>query len=73
MPQKKNIAEASDSGSQLSIEDAIRVRAHQLFEQHGSEHGHDLDDWLQAESEMTSKKRPDRVDEPTAANELVTA
>jgi len=29
----------------------IRVRACQLYEQRGREDGHDLDDWLQAESE----------------------
>jgi hypothetical protein len=29
----------------------IRVRAYQLYEQRGRENGHDLDDWLQAESE----------------------
>jgi hypothetical protein len=29
----------------------IRVRAHQLWEQAGREHGHDLDHWLQAERE----------------------
>jgi len=73
MPKEKHIAEASDTGSQLLIEDAIRERAHQLFEQRGSEHGHDLDDWLQAEAEIASKERPDRADKPTTANELVVA
>jgi len=29
----------------------ICVRAYQLYEQRGREDGHDLDDWLQAESE----------------------
>ena len=28
----------------------IRVRASELFEQRGREDGHELDDWLQAES-----------------------
>jgi len=31
---------------------AIARRAHELFEARGQEHGHDLDDWLQAESEL---------------------
>ena len=30
----------------------IRVRAHQLWEEAGRQHGHDLDHWLQAEKEQ---------------------
>lgn len=33
----------------------IRVRAHELFEKRGREEGHDLDDWLQAEAEVTQQ------------------
>jgi uncharacterized membrane protein YbaN (DUF454 family) len=35
----------------------IEGRAYELFEQRGREDGHDLDDWLQAESEMTISAR----------------
>jgi hypothetical protein len=35
----------------------IEVRAYELFEQRGREDGHDLDDWLQAESEVTMPTR----------------
>ncbi len=35
----------------------IEVRAYELFEQRGREEGHDLDDWLQAESEITMPAR----------------
>jgi hypothetical protein len=35
----------------------IEVRAYELFEQRGREDGHDLDDWLQAESEITIPAR----------------
>jgi HSP20 family molecular chaperone IbpA len=31
---------------------AIAHRAHELFEARGREHGHDLEDWLRAESEL---------------------
>ncbi len=31
---------------------AIARRAHELFEARGREHGHDLDDWVRAESEL---------------------
>jgi len=30
----------------------IGVRAYELYEQRGSAHGHDLDDWLRAECEL---------------------
>jgi DUF2934 family protein len=35
-----------------SLEEKIRIRAYLLFEKRGGEHGHDLDDWLQAEAEI---------------------
>ena len=36
----------------FTLEDAIRRRAYELYEQRGGEHGHDVDDWLQAEEEI---------------------
>ena len=33
----------------------IRLRAYELFEQRGCEGGHDIDDWLQAEAEVTQR------------------
>ena len=33
----------------------IRARAFELYEQRGGEDGHELDDWLQAEEELTTK------------------
>jgi hypothetical protein len=35
----------------------IRLRAYELFEQRGREDGHELDDWLQAEAELTRPAR----------------
>ena len=35
------------------IPDLIRKGAYQLFEARGRQHGHELDDWLQAEREIT--------------------
>jgi len=37
------------------LQEQIRLRAYGLYEQRGRE-GHELDDWLQAESEVTQKK-----------------
>ncbi len=65
MPKEKQIAEASDVGSRESSEDTIRMRAYQLFEERGCEHGHDLEDWLAAESELMGKKASPRADQST--------
>ena len=37
-------------------EEQIRRRAYELYEQHGRGDGFALDDWLQAESELTQSK-----------------
>jgi Protein of unknown function (DUF2934) len=37
-------------------QEKIRIRAYQLFEQRGGEHGHDIEDWLQAEMELVQQK-----------------
>ena len=39
------------------------MRAYQLFEQRGGEHGHDLEDWLRAEAEVVGKKPSLSVDQ----------
>jgi DUF2934 family protein len=38
-----------------SLEEKIRLRAYTLFEERGREDGHDVDDWLRAEAELTGK------------------
>jgi hypothetical protein len=38
------------------LEHQIRLRAYQLYQARGREDGHDLEDWLRAEEEITSKK-----------------
>jgi hypothetical protein len=38
-----------------AIQDAIARRAYEIFEQRGCLHGHDLDDWLQAERELNGQ------------------
>jgi Protein of unknown function (DUF2934) len=38
------------------LEDRIRVRAYELYEKHGKQPGHALDDWLDAEAELTEPK-----------------
>jgi hypothetical protein len=37
-----------------NLEEEIRCRAHELYEERGREDGHDVDDWLRAEAEITA-------------------
>ena len=39
-----------------NLEEHIRHRAYQLYEARGREDGHELDDWLRAEEEITQQK-----------------
>jgi Protein of unknown function (DUF2934) len=46
-------------GVPQELQEQIRLRAYQLFEERGAEHGHELEDWLQAEAEILgNRKRP---------------
>jgi len=38
------------------LEERIRVRAYELYERRGKQDGHALNDWLQAEAELTGQK-----------------
>jgi hypothetical protein len=53
-PPLRTINQTTESTSDL--QEQIRRRAHELYEQRGRDDGHELDDWLQAESEMTKQK-----------------
>ena len=50
-PAKKPPATVASEPQEL--ENQIRQRAYELYEAHGREDGHDLDDWLRAEAEIT--------------------
>ena len=38
------------------FQEQVRRRAHEVYEQRGREEGHRLDDWLQAEAEVTQQQ-----------------
>ena len=40
-----------------NLEEEIRRRAYELYEERGREDGHDLDDWLRAEAEIRKHAR----------------
>jgi len=71
MPDKREDSPISQLGSLELTEELIRIRAYHLFIKHGCQHGHDLDDWLQAEAEVMGTKLGAASDE--AATELDTA
>jgi hypothetical protein len=52
---RKALFRRLDAGSYQS-EERIRVRAYQLYEQRGKRSGGALDDWLQAEAELTERR-----------------
>jgi hypothetical protein len=41
---------------ELELEHQIRQLAYELYEARGRENGHDLEDWLRAEEEITGKR-----------------
>ena len=44
------------TGDPQMIEERIRARAYELFEERGREEGHDWEDWFRAEEEITARK-----------------
>ena len=73
MPKEKEIPQTANEGFLEVTENIIRERAYQLFEQRGYEHGHDVEDRLQAESEITSKKLKPRADQTTTVHKVAAA
>ena len=43
---------AAGTTGNSALDEEIRRRAYQLYVERGEEHGHDLDDWLQAKREF---------------------
>ena len=60
-PRSTKTAESSD------IENRIRDRAYQLYEQRGSVDGFALDDWFQAEAEVLRAQKQPKVKSAKAA------
>ena len=46
---------AAEANAEASSEEQIRVRAYELYEERGREDGHETEDWLRAEAEITSR------------------
>jgi hypothetical protein len=52
---RKALSRRLETGS-YELEERIQARAYQLYEEHGKRNGDDLDDWLQAEAELTERR-----------------
>jgi hypothetical protein len=53
MSKEKNSPTRTAAPQGEPVEEQIRQRAYELYEARGREDGHDLEDWQQAESEIT--------------------
>ena len=76
--QQKEVSEVLNEVTEEIIrseltEEIIRNRAYQLFAERGYQHGHDVDDWLQAEAEVMGKKPAARADLSTTLHKTVAA
>jgi hypothetical protein len=47
---------SSKTGAE-AVAEQIRIRAYELYEDRGREDGHDMEDWLEAEAEITGRSQ----------------
>jgi Protein of unknown function (DUF2934) len=53
---KAKTTNANSGESAIDLEERIRHRAYQLYERRGREDGHEVEDWLQAEAELSGER-----------------
>jgi hypothetical protein len=60
--RENNGAVVESGGTQLhpGVEDEIRQRAYELYQERGGQHGFDQEDWSRAEAEILSKYQRER-------------
>ena len=54
-PTTKTIPISGTTAAEANREEQIRFRAYELYEARGREDGHDVEDWLEAEAEITGR------------------
>jgi len=57
-PRPVAVKPAATRAKRAPAADAIAMRAYELFEARQFEHGHDVEDWLRAEAELTTVSKP---------------
>jgi hypothetical protein len=62
-----------DIGSQELTDELIRIRAYLLYEQRGGEHGHDTEDWLEAEAEVFGKRLREGISDNATEDRVAAA
>lgn len=55
--QKKTVNGVAPENGVLLIQKRIALRAYELYLQRGGMNGHEVEDWLQAEQEITQEER----------------
>jgi len=60
-PEVKKTSGSAGNGDSIhhsngNVEEVIRARAYELFEQRGRTHGHAHEDWLRAEAEVRGQR-----------------
>lgn len=60
-PSKKQTKTVMESSEPVPTPDEIARRAYEIFLGRGEEPGRDVDDWLQAESELLSERAARRT------------
>jgi len=57
MAQEATKTQPADIVTDPNLEQEIRRRAYALYEERGRQDGHDLDDWVRAEAELSTAAR----------------
>lgn len=70
MREHKSESSNDETIGSVDVSELIAKRAHEIFQSRGGEHGHDLDDWLQAEQEVRSPLRSETLVSPVADQQL---
>jgi DUF2934 family protein len=68
---KKSIAKDTKENNRESAvtpQEQISRRAYELYERRGREHGHEVEDWLQAEAELASERTKPVADDAVRKN-----
>ena len=55
-PSKKSPTSVTSDPRDIELEDQIRLRAYELYEERGREDGHEMEDWFRAKEEIIIKK-----------------
>jgi hypothetical protein len=54
-PTKEKVSTLGRTAAGADMEEQIRRRAYELYEARGRGDGHDVEDWLEAEAEITGR------------------